>query len=200
MKISKDSNSPPPTIELSTKKNKNNKNKNLSEKKNKGNDKIEDVGMQLTHNKIKDKLLCSWEFSYISFLLKKKKRERESFHEPDKGWGRVWKWKTETSGLIISRIQAIVTESYSCCVLYTIKFQVQSISIYIYIVMSNRGKTVISCTLYINNILCVRFTHQTLKHFHSKQHGIKVTKPPLPLTLRPPPTDIVVAGNHVPTR
>ena len=24
------------------------------------------------------------------------------------------------------------------------------------IVMSNRGKTVISCTLYINNILCVR--------------------------------------------
>jgi len=31
--------------------------------------------------------------------------------------------------------------------------------------------------------------HQTLKHFHSKQHGIRATKPPLPLTLWPPPTD-----------
>ena len=39
-------------------------------------------------------------------------------------------------------------------------------------------------------------TYQTLKHFHRKQHGIKATNPPLPLILRPPPTDIVVAGNH----
>ena len=44
------------------------------------------------------------------------------------------------------------------------------------------------------------FTYQTLKHFHGKQHGIRATKPPLPLTLRPPPTDIVVAGKHIPTR
>ena len=62
--------------------------------------------------------------------------------------------------------------------------------------MSNRGKTVISCTLYINNILCVRVDLSNPKHFHSKQYGIGATNPPLPLTLRPPPTDNVVASNH----
>ena len=44
------------------------------------------------------------------------------------------------------------------------------------------------------------FTYQTLKHFHGKQHGIRDTKLPLSLTLQPPPTDIVVAGKHIPTR
>ena len=42
-------------------------------------------------------------------------------------------------------------------------------------VMSNRGKTVISCTsLYINNILCVRVDLSNPKHLHHKQHGIKL--------------------------
>ena len=76
---------PTPNYWIINKKNKNNKNKNLSEKKNKGNDKIEDVGMQLTHNKIKDKLLCSWEFSYISFLLKKKRERERVFMNQIKG-------------------------------------------------------------------------------------------------------------------
>ena len=41
--------------------------------------------------------------------------------------------------------------------------------------MSNRGKTVISCTsLYINNILCVRVDLSNPKHLHHKQHGIKL--------------------------
>ena len=36
--------------------------------------------------------------------------------------------------------------------------------------MSNRGKTVISCTyLYINNILCVRVDLSNPKHLHYKQ-------------------------------
>lgn len=35
--------------------------------------------------------------------------------------------------------------------------------------MSNMGKTIISCTLYINNIFVLGFTFQTLKHFHNKQ-------------------------------
>ena len=35
--------------------------------------------------------------------------------------------------------------------------------------MSNRGKTVISCTLYINNILCVRVDLSNPKHLHRKQ-------------------------------
>ena len=35
--------------------------------------------------------------------------------------------------------------------------------------MSNRGKTVISCTLYINNILCVRVDLSNPKHLHHKQ-------------------------------
>ena len=35
--------------------------------------------------------------------------------------------------------------------------------------MSNKGKTVISCTLYVNNIYVLGLTYQTLKHFHSKQ-------------------------------
>ena len=34
------------------------------------------------------------------------------------------------------------------------------------------------------------------KHRHCKQHGIKATNPSLPLILRPPPTDTVVASNH----
>ena len=62
--------------------------------------------------------------------------------------------------------------------------------------MSNRGKTVISCTLYINNILCVRIDLSNPKHLHRKQHGIKATNPPLPLILWPPPTNTVVADNH----
>ena len=36
--------------------------------------------------------------------------------------------------------------------------------------MSNRGKTVISCTLYINNILCVKIDLSNPKHLHSKQY------------------------------
>ena len=80
---------PTPNYWIINKKNKNNKNKNLSEKKNKGNDKIEDVGMQLTHNKIKDKLLCPWEFSYISFLLKKKiKKKKKKKREREFSWTR----------------------------------------------------------------------------------------------------------------
>ena len=35
--------------------------------------------------------------------------------------------------------------------------------------MSNKGKTVISCTLYINNILCVRVDLSNPKHLHHKQ-------------------------------
>ena len=35
--------------------------------------------------------------------------------------------------------------------------------------MSNRGKKVIPCTLYINNILCVRVDLSNPKHLHSKQ-------------------------------
>ena len=38
-------------------------------------------------------------------------------------------------------------------------------------VMSNRGKTVISCTLYINNILCVRVDLSNPKHLHRKQQS-----------------------------
>ena len=34
------------------------------------------------------------------------------------------------------------------------------------------------------------------KHLHYKQHGIRATNPSLPLILRPPPTDTVVASNH----
>ena len=36
-------------------------------------------------------------------------------------------------------------------------------------VMSNRGKTVISCISYINIFYVLGLTYQTLKHFHSKQ-------------------------------
>ena len=36
--------------------------------------------------------------------------------------------------------------------------------------MSNKGKTVISCTLYINNILCVKIDLSNPKHLHSKQY------------------------------
>ena len=66
--------------------------------------------------------------------------------------------------------------------------------------MSNRGKTVISCTLYINNILCVMIDLSNPKHLHCKQHGIRATNPSLPLILQPPPTDTVVASNHNSTR
>ena len=62
--------------------------------------------------------------------------------------------------------------------------------------MSNRGKIVISCTLYINNILCVRIDLSNPKHLHRKQHGIRATNPPLSLILQPLPIDIVVTGNH----
>ena len=41
-------------------------------------------------------------------------------------------------------VQALQTVEQTC------------LTYHIVIVMSNRGKTVISCTLYINNILCVR--------------------------------------------
>ena len=63
--------------------------------------------------------------------------------------------------------------------------------------MSNRGKTVISCTsLYINNILCVRVDLSNPKLLQRKQRGIRATNPPLLLILRPPPTDTIVTGNH----
>ena len=38
--------------------------------------------------------------------------------------------------------------------------------------MSNRGKTAISCTLYINNILCVRVDLSNPKQLHCKQQFI----------------------------
>ena len=64
-------------------------------------------------------------------------------------------------------------------------------------VMSNRGKTVISCTsLYINNILCVRVDLSNPKLLQRKQRGIRATNPPLLLILRPPPIDTIVASNH----
>ena len=66
----------------------------------------------------------------------------------------------------------------------------------IYFVMCTRGKTLISCTLYINNILCVRVDLSNPKHLHLKQHGIRATNPPLSLILRPPPTDTIIARNH----
>ena len=36
--------------------------------------------------------------------------------------------------------------------------------------MSNKGKIVISCTLYINNILCVKIDLSNPKHLHGKQY------------------------------